>query len=263
MLRALNLILFAGLMLIATAPTDAIVTRHDVDDARYIALARDYTSPIVVARGPQGGSNGMATWIGNDWLLTAAHVAGQFEVGSRIGETGSFEVAAIEYAPGWPGTPVDVALIRVAARGDGEGSVESPRPEDRPMGVCAPDTQGDDAFVFIGAGDTGDGNTGPTRVDAHMRAAQNRLTDAGRLFLTFTFDAPESDDAEPLEGISGPGDSGGPAYRIRGDAICIAGVSSGQDAEPTGGRAGRYGVVEYYARVDTLGEWIAATLAET
>jgi hypothetical protein len=48
--------------------------------------------------------------------------------------------------------------------------------------------------------------------DRRLRAATNRVEKADGPFLQFRFDAPEDPNVTDLEGISGPGDSGGPAY---------------------------------------------------
>jgi len=71
-------------------------------------------------------------------------------------------------------------------------------------------------------------------------------------------------DAMPLEGISGPGDSGGPTLID----LCVAGVSSAQrvvidvddEGRETGG-PGRYGVIEVYTRVSSYLPWIRAATA--
>ena len=66
--------------------------------------------------------------------------------------------------------------------------------------------------VFVGAGDIGTGESGPAGADGQMRMARNTVAVADERFLLFKFDAPDSPSALDLEGISGPGDSGGPAY---------------------------------------------------
>jgi len=78
-------------------------------------------------------------------------------------------------------------------------------------------------------------------------------------WITFKFDAPpESTD---LEGISGPGDSGGPALlEVDGKAYVI-GVSSANDDAGAEGPC-RYNSTEYYARVSPTVEWIRATIKQ-
>ena len=58
----------------------------------------------------------------------------------------------------------------------------------------------------------------------------------------------------PLEGISGDGDSGGPALLTAEETLYVAGISSYQDENSYG--LGTYGVKEYYVRVSQYAGWI-------
>ena len=94
----------------------------------------------------------------------------------------------------------DIALIRLA----------------RPVVAVAPvalyrerDEQGR-RVVFVGQGFSGTGETGAQRGPSIRRAAENRVETATEQWLRFVFDAPPA--GLELEGISGPGDSGGPAF---------------------------------------------------
>ncbi len=88
-------------------------------------------------------------------------------------------------------------------------------------------------IVFVGTGWAGTGDTGMAdgaiNKDRLLRAAQNRIDGIKPGYVRFTFDSPDSEHALPLEGISGPGDSGGPALWFDDDQTCILGVSSHQD----------------------------------
>jgi secreted trypsin-like serine protease len=79
-------------------------------------------------------------------------------------------------------------------------------------------------------------------------------------YLRFRFDAPQDPGVTQLEGISGVGDSGGPAYIERGGVVYVIGVSSAQDARPAGKKEGHYGVLEYYPRVSFFAGWIQETI---
>ncbi|WP_226770090.1 trypsin-like serine protease [Shewanella xiamenensis] len=68
--------------------------------------------------------------------------------------------------------------------------------------------------------------------------------------------------ALPLEGISGPGDSGGPAYLVSTDSVCLIGVSTWQNAESTNWEEGKYGVIEHYSRISYFRDWIEKTLLQ-
>ena len=70
-----------------------------------------------------------------------------------------------------------------------------------------------------------------------VRAATNRVERFEGDALFFRFDAPEDENMTPLEGISGPGDSGGLALI---EAACdprVAGLSGTFSGQPKG----RYG----------------------
>ena len=123
-------------------------------------------------------------------------------------------------------------------------------------------TAGDEAgltLTFAGRGSHGTGLTGPSIYSSALWAATNRVAKAEGVVLQFRFDAPSDAGVTALEGISGEGDSGGPAYLERDGVVYVVGVSSGQDDRPAGGKTGHYGVLEYYPRVSTFAEWIRNT----
>jgi len=73
-------------------------------------------------------------------------------------------------------------------------------------------------------------------------------------------DEPGHAEVTDLEGISGPGDNGGPAYVERDGVLYVIGVSSAQDARPAGGKQGHYNVLELYVRVSHYAKWIEDTI---
>ncbi len=75
--------------------------------------------------------------------------------------------------------------------------------------------------------------------------------------LSLFFDNPGN--ATALEGISGGGDSGGPAFITTDSQLYVAGVSSFQRGD--GHQEGTYGVREYYARVSSNVEWIETVIS--
>ncbi len=115
-------------------------------------------------------------------------------------------------------------------------------------------------IIVVGAGMRGTGRTGPVEDDGQIRGATNRIDEAAEAWLCFVFDAPDAENATDLEGISGPGDSGGPALLVMDGTAYLAGISSGQDDAATGGQPGRYGVSEYYTRVSSYVLWIEQTM---
>lgn len=242
-------LVLACLGLLISSPGWPIVIRHDSSDNAHVQLAKKYPQPVVLSRTSLGSADGMGTWIAENWILTAAHVAEGIRRGDLIAD--GIAVIDVVLHPSWPNEPVDVGLIRVA---DGARDADV-------VAVCEPDNHLGKKAVFLGAGDNGNGVTGPNTANGQMRGAENVVTLAGKTFLAFDFDAPNSPVSLTLEGVSGPGDSGGPAYLETGTGVCIVAVSSGQDTEPTGGAEGRYNVVEYYSRADIHADWISNTMS--
>ena len=72
-LARLSMSLLLAISLIPTTFATAGTIRHDRDDANYLALAADYPSvgKLIVI----GGTDGSATLIQQNYVLTAAHVA--------------------------------------------------------------------------------------------------------------------------------------------------------------------------------------------
>ena len=116
--------------------------------------------------------------------------------------------------------------------------------------------------VFVVRGGTGTGLTGYVSEDRRLRAATNRVESVvNSSLLRFRFDAAGDPDVTDLEGISGPGDSGGPAFVERNGSIYVIGVGVGQNARPANGQRGHYRVLELHTRISAFSSWIRPTLA--
>jgi hypothetical protein len=113
--------------------------------------------------------------------------------------------------------------------------------------------------VLPGWGRLGNGVDALTGEDGRFRIAHNRIDSASDLYIDWKFDDPRAGGALKLEGISGPGDSGGPALVRKGHGWATLGVSSHQ--RPFGGPEGRYGVVERYVRISAILPWIRREIA--
>lgn len=245
---------FAVLLAAALLPlsSDAIVVRHDRDDAAFVELAQRYPCTVAFQDRDPAALAGTGTLIAPQWVLTAAHVAAT--LGSRsVAEidTREYPLERIVLHPQWRSDAdlkVDIALVHLAR------TVEGCTPVSLYTGTDEVGLE----VTFVGRGDAGTGLTGPggREWDGLARAATNRVTRADGPLLQFRFDAPQEVGVTALEGISGAGDSGGPAYVERDGVLFTIGVSSGQDTRPAGGKRGTYGVLEYYPRVSYFAEWV-------
>jgi secreted trypsin-like serine protease len=267
----------ASVLVLMAPPAVAIIMRHDVDDARYIALGNQHRGALVQLGLPSSEDHapmlysGMGTLIAPDWVVTAAHAAEYMQqnpppegVQRFVYYKGrGYAVDQIITHPQYDGDTYanDIALIHLGR------AVRAPEP------ACLYEHQDEQGRVvtLVGTGFAGNGRDGPREdPDGMLRGATVRVDTAEATQLTWRFHAPSDRAATPLEGISGPGDSGGPAFITTSAGDCIAGVSSNQRIEveldpnghplPNQGE-GRYGVIEVYTRVSQYLPWIRATMA--
>lgn len=229
-------------LIACSTSASAIVIRHDRDDARYRELGERY--PAAVAILPDGSG----VLIAPDWVLTAAHVARGLprdEMRVEIGEK-KLAVTRIVVHRDWQEMgPHDIALLQLS---EAVEDVEPARPYDRNDEVGQ-------VVTFVGRGDFGTGLTGPKTMDRVKRGATNTVDADDDDWIFFTFDQGEG--GTELEGVSGPGDSGGPALIVRDGVLYTLGVSVFADGE---NGPGRYGVREGYTRVSTHRDWIESVI---
>ena len=113
---------------------------------------------------------------------------------------------------------------------------------------------------FIGAGGSGTGLQGQTigykENKGVLRKAQNKITDVTESDIVFKFE--RGSEGEPLEGVSGNGDSGGPAYIERSGQYDLVGISSRANSWFLD--VGEYGVTELYTRVSTYKDWVTQVI---
>jgi hypothetical protein len=239
-----------ALCLVLASGAQAIVIRHDRDDARYRALAQSYKAPVCTVAG-----DGHGTLVAPTWVVTAAHVAQDIGAFNRFVTFGNRHVPVrrVFLHPDWrttrQGPRPDIALIELA----------HPVRGITPVALYDRQDEVGKTIVFVGTGQTGDGNTGPTKSDDVWRAAENVVEEAIPEMIRFRFEAPPA--GSELEGISGPGDSGGPALLRERGRTYILGVSSGNSA-PRGGGHCTYGSDEYYGRVSTNLPWLRQTMKD-
>lgn len=245
-----SLLVVVVLALILPSHSVAIVIRHDRDDVRYVELGQQLAGICHMnLQEKDAPPDGEAVLIDPSWILTAAHVAVGVERGhvlTVVGHDATLDVEAerVILHPEWSEGPHDIALIRL----------KRPVEHIDPVPLYRGRDETGQIITVGGLGDFGTGTTGPTTNDGKLRAATNRIDEVSENWLKFRFDEPGR--ATDLEGISGPGDSGGPAFMMEGDTRFVVGISSGQSTRETGGREGFYGVHEYYTRVSSYIDWI-------
>jgi len=142
----------------------------------------------------------------------------------------------------------DIALVRLQSKASNNRYVR--------LNMSIKETE--QLIIIAGMGDVGTGLTGPKMWDKITRGATNKIEGADDKWIWFTFDAPGSANVTELEGISGPGDSGGPALIESENNLFLAGISSHQKGE--GKKKGTYGVIEYYTKVSGYYNWITETM---
>lgn len=240
--RTLESALF--LVIAASTTVSAIIVRHDVAEERYRALGEKFPAVSNFGRAGEG------TLVGDAWVLTAAHVAAGMrrDVQIRFGDD-SYGVDRINTHPEWKEMGGhDIALVRLSRSVTGVA----------PLPLYERQDESGRQVVFVGHGGTGTGLTGPQRPeDGLKRGATNMVDSADADWLFFRFDAPPS--GTELEGISGPGDSGGPALIEIAGAHYVAGISVWGKPGPNG--RGTYGATEGYTRVSTHASWLRAVMA--
>lgn len=228
-----------------------IIMRHDVEEHKYFELAERTGASFIRLNA------GCGTFISENWIVTAAHVASAPQIGQdvKVGDK-SYAIEQIVIHPDYKdrvSIQHDIALIQLKEKVKGQATAK----------LYTLEYEVGKEIVFVGTGYAGTGDKGlggDVNKDRKLRAAQNRIDGIRQDgFIRFKFDAPDSPEALPLEGISGPGDSGGPALWFEGDQAYIIGVSSHQDLNGNDVE-GQYGALEFYTRISEYADWINKTI---
>lgn len=236
-------VLAAGLVLATTSVASGIIRRDDVDDSEYVVPAEAY--PAVADLLEPGDC--LATLVAPRWAVSAAHCVRHLELPHALtfGDR-TVEVAGKVCHPGFDGVWHDIALVHLAEPVEGVAPIPIHRGDDE-LGQ---------RVIFVGRGDTATGLTGQAgaTLDLRTRRATNTVDSVSPRWIRFVFHAPGEPGVTELEGISGDGDSGGPAFIETARGLEVAGLSAYQDA--SGARLGRYGVTEVYTRVSRYQEFV-------
>ncbi len=225
-----------------------IVTRHDKAEEKFYADPADYPSVVQLRLSDLTGIVEMeGTFIQKDWIITAAHGLNSVESNQQIKILDStYTILKIIVHPDFEGFENDVALIQL----------HRPVSASKPITLFSETTELGKQITIVGRGWTGTGLTGITKDDQKFRIATNKIDSVSTHWIKFRFDEPSNPNTTELEGISGPGDSGGPAFIEVNGQKYLAGISSNQLNEQIGIKEGHYGVIEYYTRVSNYIQWI-------
>lgn len=225
-----------------------IITRHDKENHDFYTNPANYPSVIQLQlRDITGIVEMEGTFIRKDWIITAAHGFNSVEANQEIKVfDNTYTITQIIIHPDFEGFENDIALVKL----------DRPVSDIEPIPLFFENTEVGKQITIVGRGWTGTGLTGVVTNDQQFRIATNKIDSVSTHWIKFRFDEPENPNTTEFEGISGPGDSGGPAFIDVNGQKYLAGISSNQLNEQIGIQEGHYGVMEYYTRVSTYIQWI-------
>jgi hypothetical protein len=252
-------------LMVYTNPSDAVVMRHDVEKKHY----QVDQAPAYIVNMP---SEGQGVLIAPQWILTVAHVISPGDRGKTLLIAGKeHRIEKVVRHPDYKSLPSslgqgdakplmayqrtrkDIALIKLATVVDGV----------RPIAFFEGSDEQGKMITGYGRGATGTGLTGAlfkTKALKQMNQFQNIIDVADDRWLFYRFD--NSPQALALEGMSGSGDSGGPAIITQNNKPYLVGLTAwstyeGDFADYIPSVYGQSGVL---VRVSSYRDWIQATI---
>lgn len=263
-----------------------MLIRHDVEPESYVANEADY--PAVFPISDNGKmKDGVATLINTKWAVTAAHCAVDLYKQDFENHPFSVEIAGQTNIIVQVVFPEQVGSVKTIRDRYGKIHKVKVKLQDSydiallklkhevnqvaPISLYQHQDEFGKSILLLGWGDFGTGDRGLPRFqivnDGKFRLAKNKITGTNGNYLTFQFDNGDSQDVLPLEGVNGPGDSGGPALVDTESGIQLIGISSRGRYQSIFrtifDRQGRYGWQEYYIRVSKMYSWIDRIISET
>ena len=241
---------------------DPILTRHDKEQDEFYKIAERFEQYICHLNLPDCEG----TIIADQWAISAAHCAvgimEKFRNGRKhfvIINDVEIEVDKVIMFKEWENYHLDL----IASNDIALLHLKTKPLNAIPAKLYVEEDEVDKLVYMVGGGDKGNGLLGVNGNDGKQRGATNRIESVSEEWLTWTFDHPDTQTKylTEYEGISGPGDSGGPAFILKNGDVYLAGISSWQDQKE--GDEGLYGVVENYTRVSQYIKWITDEMNES
>ncbi len=270
MSRFLLLVLHA--VFAVSSPARAVVIRDDLDDSKYLVPAAEFAALVDLP------GEGHGVLVAPRWVVTAAHaVSWQPGIKSVVINGISRDVAHLVMHAGYKQLPEklihqalgtgDATLVRaLLASSDDIALLKLTQPvtDIAPAALYARDDELSQIVKIVGKGATGTGAVGYGAHDSHrteLRRAFNKISSAHERWFCYVFDAAPS--ALPFEGMTGNGDSGGPALIQGDDQWLLAGLASwtAADGDVRTSRQGRYGQISCSVRISHYVDWIESNVS--
>lgn len=227
--------------------------RHDINPDKSLVTGNLFSSVLNFnLKDKIGIVDFEGTLVKRNWILTCAHFTDEGLLPNQTLKIAGklYTIDTIIIHPDYEGSYNDIALIRL----------KSEIPEITPMKLYSETVKINDLITIVGIGLSGSGDSGHYFTDTIKRMATNKIEKVTKDWLFIRFDAPGSTNVTDLEGVCGPGNSGGPALIKQDGQFYIVGVSS--HSENFGQLEGTYGIFDIYTNVTSpqTFQWIQGTI---